>query len=1603
MSNKDFINKINEIIREKPNESIVFSWLSKKNTDETTNTFITSMQNTTLSQSQKIIAFIEYAIANIESGSQSLYNRILTAFRNSPLVYTVERSNEAEILNASVNTLSLYKNKTINNPFKFVEQLSLFIALFRFTTQFNFSVQLIVQSEFITQQLYRYLTLNESNLVLDDSLILNAMRYQKDIGLCLLHLLNERANKLTFDTEISQPWLQLLRSGCVQADDKVTDLHFVYYWMSHYFYRTPPITSSIAVVGDMSVYDPWSQHPIAATINKLIRQDILKPLSLEKRGELLSLPCFQDATPLQHLANAYHVDKFVIGHSIEILLSFKSISIQNERDLCWLEILIPKLDNIQDCQEILNEIPDNMITELSQRNIHIHLAVTLFNTLKGMDLWTRDYKKFQTNEIILLKIIQKITRNDFNQMKDIEPHILRTIQSFSAYMELNQSFEQYENNSYRNWDKRTDNNEFRTVIHSEKHWASMYDAKFDRFIQHYRERDDESCLDTYLITNAVHCLASELTVSTINYTNFEFDDLKHEEPFIISDDYKKEISLSIQKTLIRINRKYMVNMTTDFENHELPYNYIMFIQNISSILYRFNLQFEHIVLDNPISKTMIQNMLWSIRPYLAPYQIIKLQGIPSYYSAFHLEAEEYQLTLEHEIRAQHLFIGALLIAANNYANGMLGAYRQAKPGNEYNDICSRMLTLVIEANINYRSNSRNSEYRVNPSTVLLEIQCIMLIMNYRIISYTEDKYEKTFYNDYLKNVFDRYPLKGRTYLIKFKRIFIAQINISLIKIDEGHLEGSPEKSQSLKSYLDGLLNDLEININELDAFAKIVYYKLACYTACTNVLIHHREIAEIYQSIDHYCIDQKLELSHKKIVLAYVAKCTSDHSLFSLPLVQDALKDNENWMYDYQRNVDSIQFARLWLFCLANQLTVEVTLKNMPLMQFYNDSKITENEDFKKLSDVQKSKILSAAYQCYQDADLPSTSNRPLSQSRHPNIKSISETFRLNDAESLMNEKTVATYRPRLWHDAYEREHVYSTALQRFSYMILLGNKTIGDVYESIIDLLAHKPNISNETSSYSWIETILCAMHDKDKKDHDIFIKILDKIPAQMMGEFLEKGIMESLINQLKNELCPLLEINQPGIYHLYIRFILRAFIICPDKMKSNESLIKDFFEVLFVPGPSAEFMQYYSTLKDDDSSIKEMIDTQMALAFEKALIPSKRKNNILSTHKVDIEFDNQLLLSIMICKVVHETLFLNVNAFNKQALHYSGQHNRNDGKSNMDDKDPLHQFILDLKQYILSDAFKAEIYKTIQKSIAYSLEIENPRWQSHNFIIRFFELLNIIAENVELDRALLLPKNIEIIIDNYYWGLTYESQQEKISDQFSIFIQQVNARWEGDHITKLIPDEKRNDFMTAIFQNANTYLNSSWNVNKPSNGENVDCATALKDLKDSYLTNDITIDNKQRSILFIKAMLIIMKYRFNSYKNITFDKSFYLQGLVGPLAKLKSDEIIMPEGYQIKLAAALMEIISKLDVKAFSQDKKASFRASIAQFNETLSFGIVLSEDGKPKKLFVTKFNLVIDTDELKRKFNAAILSTDLLVHSTDGSSSSSASNFIENVLTK
>jgi hypothetical protein len=345
-----------------------------------------------------------------------------------------------------------------------------------------------------------------------------------------------------------------------------------------------------------------------------------------------------------------------------------------------------------------------------------------------------------------------------------------------------------------------------------------------RFIEGRINTDEAYYLfSSYHIANMAHYLI-EIT-HTVDledpyHNNIVPDHYKnHAFSLEIPDDYQKHIANSLGESLLI----FLINKDLPTQlSEQMIEKFIKWNRNLEYLLKTFLLNFEKIVLDNPLSKAILTDKLISVLLSASRGQIARLQKTILYQSVIthdDLVAEQkkaediYRLSLQDRSSRTpiNIFILRINALSNQYLDGFKGLLNAYKRGNTHNLDCARFMQTITQ-------NTQGQE-----STVLIKV--MLKIIDYRLEAFTREKHDKDFYKNYLEGLLLNDITLDLTCFLSEQPAFIVQLNNSLEEIAAKDYK-TLERAIALQTSLDFFLELFDLKITQLDSHAQTIYSEL---------------------------------------------------------------------------------------------------------------------------------------------------------------------------------------------------------------------------------------------------------------------------------------------------------------------------------------------------------------------------------------------------------------------------------------------------------------------------------------------------------------------------------------------------------------------------------------------------------------------------------------------------------------------------------------------------------------------------------------------------------------------------------------------------------
>lgn len=1408
------------------------------------------------------IALFKYCLARHLANAQGNHDLYQIILKEIPNFYTITDENHRSDFFVEISCI-FNESISITNPMVINDLKILTDILFSSFNVAQYQSKLLNDSPFFSACLPNHLRVGE-NPILNQPMIIEALKSKPENGAALIaHLMNQPITiKDIFTKALIQQWIYLLKNEMIKPEAAPNNVNFMQYWLKT----------------KKEYYKPQHPEQLPATaLSQLLHQGVLKELSAQTRSVLLSLPYNEDGlTPLQELANAY-VARLQYAHILEkLIVNFlkENISVQHEKSPFWIEILLPHIRE-ESWENILKHIPETMLQEFYHAQLHISLCAQLTEKLEQEDFWTQSLEEKTSNKNINLystivninkqggaspipEAHQKFMRALYQNNKDLK----NQLQYGAQWPEPNSMLAQLSGNSIAY---------FKGQIHALYHQIPVFlDCSPHQCFQF---------LYTYYICNAVQYdvqLAADPTKEISALEEAAFTIVEHDKQ--ISDDhYKNEIKYSIEKSLRLFSRTF-----NHFSDHEkIIRHFVMLNNNIHERLREYNLSFEQIVLEHPASRSILKNIYTTLLCFDKD-EVLKKSVL---YEGIKDDADINALakvlnvppTKTDGLQQITKFIHTITNAAKTYKYGSISNTASFyKRGNELNRYCVNSILGGWD------------EYDKNPSmtnaSLKLAVKILLNIINYRIVSYTEEKYEKSFYKNHLAddNLKDYPSVEMQADLKKFKLFFIAQINASLQKITSKNYSGF-HKHIKLRTYLFSLKDYFGIELKDLDNNAQQIYSELSSDNIANRMNMQEDDVkfvATVMKKHRDGIIPSVLDA--EKLIEMLSTPADISKEFLSLDYMQTVLRVKtatfsaiDVYLEKIHVTLSEPSFADRWFICLNEGLTDKIEFKEKPLLAYFH----TRYRQFMSAVATElAAKLLNVTY---------------ISKTYTLSLPSVSPGSYLSVASLLYSFKNIAisragadTFNPAVWHSFYANREIPNhpyTPLQHFAIEMLTDKKFFTYNLTTLRDMIAKNSAIELEnTHDGYWIEMLL-AKNNLDKSQQDLMQVIISTIPDTMLIKIIEdKTTREKIINSLLKEVDPFADsLLDEKAYVLYFLLLFRATCCHAEKMMQAPVFIDKLCQLLPYFSTNAQFYRYfkdayptaYSPLKD---FIKQKIIARIATDL---LIDSKKIEILNEFFDLPPSSENQdaraqnIMTTQMICRAVRQAVFLSTSAFKNLNQDYSET-----------------EFFKSLTTP-LNTATKTAIYASVQKSMTFTFLYGDRKWHSFEYMIGIFNLLDQLAIKLDLDRTKLLPENHHVLIDSYLWHKNKNNYQENdpqlapfSKGHFHFVVEKANeeeCKSNASHHPIL------ENFMTTVIEKSTVYKNSVYNQAKKGNRLSMDCAVTIANLP--YANQ--TILEKRKS--FIKALSTIITYRLMSHQEDNFEKSFYTQSFKDPLAQLAAIEL--------------------------------------------------------------------------------------------------------------
>lgn len=1464
------------------------------------------------------LALFKYCLARNPAETDSLYNNLIKALQNpssnTVTNYTVNQDDQNKFYK---EVLSLLKNtKTLMGPILLINDILVLIDnLFSSYPDADAKkAQLLIDSGFIQNHLIPNLSLGE-NPILDNPVIKKAFELQPALGTQVLETLEKQFT--LFPNGVIKAWQQLLKNKSIPVTATLSGKNFMQYWLSH----DPQVLIKDQLKEELgpatTLLTPWAHIPYSHHISQLIEREaeIFPGFDDETKGALWSLCCWRDykaGTPLQGLARAYEYQPALIEPLIIHLVSTPHISLENEKDDYWFEILFSIIKDASAFERILKAVDNNknitMLQKFYEEELHLRPSLQLAAHLSKIDFWTRTHEENTENHVMILlharTYILKGAPDQANK-KDIDIPEQRIIENFTTNLARAIQYNAAQTSESQDAPDALDNflTGMPTLFNEIKEQpADISDDYYKK--QFSRVKPDVSInkayktyLAVYFITNFAQyhirrAINSELYGDHLEYVPNSLKALNLNSR--LKDYGKNQISRSIQKSL----ETYLAK---EFSCHPMPgknseamiHNFISLNQYLELILTKFNLTFKEIILANPVSASILQNICLSMLPFISESgnamqplrKTVLFKSIPS--------NVVYNNTTVSDLEGYQNFVKALSAQVPQYTGESLLSTSTAKDA-----IQSMFLGTTDKTNIKYARLIRDIVIMENASERILARNCMLVIIDYRISSFKRDKYLKQFYQECLTPILATYPAGGMTsdFIKAHGAYFIAQVNTSLGKLVPKNYAAAG-KAQALIACIEWVFTTFNLTLNDLDPRVQNSYLHIQMRAA--GIQTEYIDIINSYllqQAIDTYVQTTTLSPEPAKNVINVLLQTQSyedkNNTFLNCDLAKCAIKTAGVFEYLIV-NLNKITFDKtrvpsVWLDCLASKLTTTLVLAEQPLLAYWDTSHLAStfgdlarDKTFVNLDEHIRGAILSATSPL--EPTLLHTVSEPVLENKNPIQISSSPVVSSSQA-----------FNVKSWHGYYLKNIPPKTVtpLQSLAWQSMASRRATADIINDIKEILKHSPNLEGENLKDGyWIETLLVSMHDKKDEDRNLVAQLLTQIPKYMWQTLWDAGIVTKILNTLEKEINPLADsARDKSMYALYIIFILEASL---NKLTTN----------------------------DDIDLINDLSRLFAGLNFNsydpKTIFKIERYSDITKLFPAD----DHLQLMSDICAAAKEVLFLPVDSFDinrELEVNFTGT------------------LVLEQKNAVCA---------SIKKSIDYALSFGGNKWQSYAFIIKSLTLLDKFVKSFELNPAQLLPEQYDLIVDTYYWAVTYQNKEDKLPSAFNFIKTQATKRWKGFNAECKIEDKNLNDFIQALTR-AGTEYTKPYLMSKA----NESCALDIKTLGENYSAKT----NDEKNITFIKMMMLIIDYRIKCYHKDSnkVEKTFYTSALLPLLSQLGDNQVkfqLSPE-HKNKLIAEIINAIQAIG--QVPSGHYYSFRETIKVFNRALGINlqVTFTNEGVP-----------------------------------------------------
>lgn len=1497
------------------------------------------------------IALFRYCV-NRHASETPQENKLYQDIMNCAFIYSIEGEEEqTHFLEDLVHILA--QVKTINNPVALLNDLAALtdILFERFSAKEKSQNRLILTEHFVNQLILKLPTCHE---ILYVPLFMHALKHHDSMGVLLIEKIISTNEENTNTSQIIKHWLHLLKNEMIRPFEKIANKNFMQHWFevnkkyheatlhnipgSNVYAAWEGFFKGLRNKASLSLPFPESTvdglHSAATSIATLIDANVFEGISPMLQAQLFSLPYYDTSsgclTGLQVLSSFYlkqgkNYPAIVERLIIDLLQINPAISIEHEKRPFWIETLQEGLRH-DVCLKIVAHIPEKMKKEFQDKHLHTFFTEDLHQKLKTEDFWTQPLKEKQSEKNRnLCQIILAIRPNTQNGVID------EAQASIDAFHENHQMLDKclisggqwpeppsipslFNSDPIKTFKEKIALIDNMPVPNEEHH--SLFFGLMAMMSAGVARSD---FLHIYFYTNLVLyfvklAITPETTMVKLTLTG---------ENSGISDYYQNEIKKSIHKSLTYFAQKFYW-----YSEQDIMINlFIILNENIAAILDGIGLKYKDIVLDHPPTRAILKNIYVTLflfdeknQQKSAPYQAIEMDSDIDQLSHIRNDASP-------ETKIEILsFLEQLENAATAYqSEKMSGAANIYKGENKLNRSCVNSILVNIKE-------KEPSETPLDEITIRL-VKDLLVIIHYRISSFDEEKYEKSFYSTYLKNLevqlFKNQLLKN--VLQHYKPFFIAQINLSLRRIEIDHLSQESVKEKALSTYLSTLRLFFEIStvdLKKLDEHTQDIFDCFDEKNICEFSDIHNRKL--IARLMKKHREGQVYTQTDVEIIINHMPfVCAED--LFDIEYVQAALcyKTEDFSAVDtylehlYRPLGNGESFRRAWIFCLQKGLSKQIEFRNIPLIAYYYDGTQGLYTALFKLDNSLQKKIINASYK--------NSDERPISLPQYSDSKLESNHVPQIDATKI--ESTNNTFNLALWGSAlYDLKKIPAgctfSAIEHHVFNLLRPYANISDNISIIgaflvIGIEYHKP----EHSYGTWLEILLFAICKASEKQKEFFITcILPKIPNEMLKDLiLNAKKRDAIINLLSNEIDPFADSPDDMLtYELYFLVLLQATVRCEKYLASDDPFIPKLCKLLIRFPEDSNFFQYvenqYKNLALLQPTINQILKKEIALH---PLIPSNviKILNKITGNDCFISDDNSesILMLKHACCYIKDTLFLSVSAFPLQ-------------QSDADFLEALGKFHCSRDALTVS-SIKLAIYTSVQKSIAYVLHNAPHKWHNAAFRNSIINLLHRFATQLQLDPSKLLPENHDVLIDHCLLAQSKEAiglTSNATAIQALTFI--TDEANKSKHTNPCVPDHQMNildTFMSQIMANAFAYASSLYHQNKMGNTLSTHYAKMIAKIEYAYK------DNFGKKEAFFQALLCIITYRISSYSEEKYDKSFFNDSFKPPLLALK-DQLELSRSCKQQLYYEITALLDRIE----PYDNLSSPPVYQQSLNDTLTF---------------------------------------------------------------